>query len=58
MGLFRQVRRQHKITVDGPATITILSGRASVVVDADKVVKIQCDKPAKKSAGKSKLTGR
>jgi hypothetical protein len=45
MGMFRQVRRRHRIRVSGPATITVESGRASVTVEADSQVKIEHDKP-------------
>ena len=53
MGLFKRLRRFHKIRVDGPATITVESGRAAVTVDADPTVKIQHEKPPPR---KAKLT--
>lgn len=45
MGLFRQVRVKHSIHVDGPATIRVTAGRASVEIQADKAVKIEHRQP-------------
>jgi hypothetical protein len=55
MGLFRQLRPKHRIRVTGPATITVVSGRASVDVTAENDVKIDHDKPPPR---KVKLTSR
>lgn len=45
MAMFRQIRKRHKITVDGPATITVASGQASVHIEAGQTVKIEHVKP-------------
>lgn len=58
MGLFRSVRKLHKIRVSGPAVITILSGRASVTIDAERSVKIDHDKPRQDGKAKDSLTRR
>ena len=43
MALFRRIRKRHRIKVDGPATITVASGQASVHIEADKSVTIEVD---------------
>jgi hypothetical protein len=59
MGLFRSVRKLHKIRVDGPAVITIISGRASVTIEAERNVKIDHDKPGRQPVvSKDSLTRR
>ena len=57
MGLFRRIRRFDKLRVDGPATITVESGRAAVTVDADPTVKIQHDKPPPRKVAKRQKKG-
>lgn len=49
MGLFRNVRRKHKIRVDGPATIEVRSGRASIEVHHGPGVKAEHDPPPPKT---------
>ena len=53
MALYRRIRKRHRIKVDGPATITVASGQASVHIEADKSVTIEVD-----GAKKQKLSVR
>ena len=48
MALYRRIRKRNRIKVDGPATITVASGQASVHIEADKSVTIEVDGAKKK----------
>ena len=41
MALYRRIRKRNRITIDGPATITVASGQAAVHIEAAPHVKIE-----------------
>lgn len=51
MALYRQIRKRHKIKVDGPAVITVACGQACVHVEAAPAVKIEHEAPKTKYGG-------